>query len=210
MGKNQQQGNIIILALPLVISIAILMGVFISWLDFHMKLQARDRVLEDASHLSTMLKMVFSNRAACKRNLSAAAFGTSRSSLGVSKNLSVLKSSFMGATPEVWFSSGQNYHGLLINDVKFSVARKLPALENSYIADLSILYRNPLTQTDRELTLPFYFITDSTGNTLQDCLATSYIDPHSQITTEDRICMVQHGSGNYIYLPKNQTCALKN
>lgn len=209
MKRKNQKGNIIILSLPLIISIAILMGAFMSWLNFHGKLQARDRVLEDASHLNTMLKMVFSNREACRKNLSPAAFGTSLPALGVATHLSVLKSDSSAVAPTVWFSSGHSYQGLVITDVKFSTARKIPAPENSYIADLSIFYRNPLTQTDREITLPFYFITDSTGNILQDCVASSYVAAASQITKEDKICMLQHMGPNYIYLPKNQTCALK-
>lgn len=190
------------------------------WFNSHEKLQAKSRAIEDSKNFSASLKMMFSKRSSCKQNLSANAFGSNLSSLNPAVDAHILVPNFSGQATEPLLRTGRYYAGLIVTSVRFSAPRPVDAgVESSYIAELNVTYNNPMNQGDRTVTMPFYFVTDSSGDLL-DCFMTSYIPVADTAslgaipsTIEDLLCTqnaMQSGDTQpYIYLPQNKLCVVK-
>ncbi|MBC7369957.1 MAG: hypothetical protein H7326_00225 [Bdellovibrionaceae bacterium] len=210
------RGSVMLTALIFGAFVVGITGSFISFMSYQLKQQSRTQAKEDVMNLSTTLKMLYSDGATCKKNLSEVAWGNTLVDLQARSQSGGIKFLYpdLGAVSGVMLSTGLRFKNAKVTSVGFTNLTQVHAPDTTYIAELSVSTEDSSGRMIRAISVPFYIVTDASGK-LTDCYTTSFPffsspDPIIRaITMEDYLCAQALG-GDAIFVPQSRSCLPKS
>lgn len=165
------------------------------------------RAQVDARFLQKNITMIFANRSVCQSNISDSAIGRTLNNVARPQTQLFFPNT-SGSHAGYRLAVGSKWKNMEINSLRFTAVNRVTTSDLSYIATLNIGIRVGMTNQILNVPVPFYFLTDSSGN-LQDCFATQMLPPspgQPALALEDALCKQIGGGPQYSYRPFEHIC----